>query len=265
MTRSCNFIGTWNNYPADWKRIIESNCLVYVAQLEKGKNAEKEHIQFAIKFKEARHFKAVCKLFPGAHIEPAKNWAACKNYCKKDDTAQGERIDNTNKPPCKDPLADKKLREIQEDILDIVNSEPDDRTVHWFYDPVGGAGKTTLAKHLCLHNKDCLYLTGKASDMKYGIFQWLQKNKLKTVLIDLTRSVESFVSYQGIEEVKNGIFYNTKYESTMCLFDNPHVIILANFLPDKSALTEDRWHIHNYDQNRDNKIIKEFLEANNIL
>lgn len=247
MTRSRNWLGTWNNYPEDWQTVIEGNCAEYVAQLEKGKDAEKEHVQFAFRFNEARHFNAVSKLFPGAHIEVAKNWEACKNYCRKDDTAQGERIDNTKKLICKDPLEGKEMRPIQQDIINIVNEEPDDRTVHWFYDPTGGAGKTTLAKHLCIHNKDCLYLTGKASDMKYGVFTWLQKNKLKTIIIDLTRSVEAFVSYQGIEEIKNGIFYNTKYESTMCVFDSPHVIVLSNFLPDVDALSADRWNIHRYE------------------
>lgn len=213
--------------------------------MEKGHNAEKEHIQFAIKFDNARSFKSVQKLFEGAHIEVAKNWIACINYCKKDDTALGDRIDNINQKKCKDPLENKVKNPMQNEVINIINDIPDDRTIHWFYDEEGGQGKTTLAKHLCLSRNDILYLTGKSADMKYGIFNWLKKHKLHCVIMDFTRSTEGYVSYQGIEEIKNGIFYNTKYESEMCIFDNPHVIIFANFKPDLTALSFDRWHVVN--------------------
>ena len=83
--------------------------------------------------------------------------------------------------------------------------------------------------------------------MKYEVMEYLKKNKLKIVMIDLTRCIENYVSYQGIEEIKNGIFYNTKYESGMVLFDSPHIIIFANFPPEEGKLNADRWNIVNLD------------------
>lgn len=264
MTRSRCWIGTWHSFPNDWQTQVRVNTVEAVGQEEVGKETDKRHLQFAVRFKNARTLAQVKLLYPGAHLEPSNNWNACKAYCNKEDTYAGNRL--TKPLPCKDPLDGKELRPIQRDILNIVNSEPDDRTVHWFYDPAGGSGKTTLAKHILLHNPDnTFFCGGKSADMKYGIFTHLKKKKLKTVLINLTRTCENYVSYQGIEEIKDGLFYNTKYESDMVLFDSPHVIILANFLPDKTALSEDRWHIHNYTNHKPNKIIEEFMETNNII
>lgn len=256
------WLGTWQNYPEDWATIIKSNADDFVAQLEKGEETEKLHVQFAVKFKEHKTLSSLQKMFKGAHLEKAINWAACKNYCRKDKTAEGERIDNTLKfVAVRDPLEGKELRPIQKEIIDIVNTEPDDRTVHWFYDPKGSAGKTTVAKHLCIKRGDVIYVAGKSADMKFGVQQFVRKYDIRAVIMDYTRSTEGFVSYQGIEEIKNGIFYSGKYESGMVLFNNPHVIILSNFLPDLNALSFDRWNIHDYSE--ENPSIPEIPEVFN--
>jgi len=246
MSRSRSWLCTWNNFPEDWQAVITScGAIDYSAQKEKGKDAEKEHIQFAVRFEEAKSLKTMQGLFKGAHLEPAKNWIAAKQYCMKADTQVEEGIVSKPPPVCRDPLEGRAYRPVQEQIIEIVKSEPDDRSIHWFFDPEGSAGKTTIAKHICLHHSDAIYLTGKSADMKFGVMSWLNSGKkLKTVMIDLTRSVEAFVSYQGIEEIKNGIFYNTKYESGMVLFDNPHIIIMSNFMPEMDMLSADRWVIH---------------------
>lgn len=236
------WFGTWNSYPDDWRDIITRSCDKYVAQPEVGASGN-PHIQFAVYFKNARSFNSVKKLFQGAHLEPAKNWGACKNYCKKSETKAGEGIDSENRIICRDPLQEKELYEWQREICDIINSDADDRTIFWYWEPDGCQGKTTLAKHLCLMDSGILYMTGKAADIKYGVFQYVEEHKKgpRCVIIDLTRSTEGFVSWQGIEEVKNGIFYNTKYECKMVMFDNPHVIIFANYKPEKDKLSSDRW------------------------
>lgn len=253
------WIGTWNGFPENWKTFFESNTQTqeYIAQEEIGEKEENLHIQFAVKFKDAKKFNVVRGYFPGAHIEVAKNWNACANYCSKIATATGDKIEKYEEEEldAEDPMAGFELRPIQQDILNVVNGARDRRAVHWFYDPIGNMGKTSIALHICLHNKDVLYLTGKSADMKYGVSTYIEERrrktkkrrvKIKAVIIDLTRQIENFVSYQGIEEIKNGIFYSTKYESGMVMFDYPHVIILANFMPDMSKLSADRWRIHQY-------------------
>jgi hypothetical protein len=249
MVRSRSWLCTWNNFPDDWKdKILLSGAIDYAGQKEKGENAEKEHIQFAVRFENQIAFVSMQAMFEGAHIEPAKNWCRAKQYCQKKETQVEAGIVSVEPPICKDPLAGKAYRPLQQEIMDIIKEQPDDRSIHWFYDPEGNAGKTTIAKHICLKNKDAIYVNGKAGDMKYACMLQLKSNDLKTVIIDLTRQIESFVSYQGMEEIKNGIFFSTKYECGMCLFDNPHVIILANFYPDTRMLSADRWRIHEMEE-----------------
>ncbi len=51
------------------------------------------------------------------------------------------------------------------------------------------------------------------------------------------------VNYEVIESVKNGIVYNTKYESEMRVYKIPHVIVFSNERPDETKLSHDRWDI----------------------
>ena len=93
-------------------------------------------------------------------------------------------------------------------------------------------------------NYNAILVSGKANDMKYGIAEWKNKNRL-IVLIDIPRSVEKFVSYSGIEEIKNGLFYCGKYESKMVMYNSPLVVCFANFGPVYGEMSGDRWVITN--------------------
>lgn len=77
--------------------------------------------------------------------------------------------------------------------------------------------------------------------MKYAIT--CMKIKPRVILIDYARDQESHISWQGIEEIKNGIFFNSKYESSMVIYNSPHVICFANFKPQEYKLSKDRWNI----------------------
>ena len=63
------------------------------------------------------------------------------------------------------------------------------------------------------------------------------------MFFDLARSVQERVPYEVMENFKNGGFLNTKYESKWVKFKIPHVVVFANFLPDRLKLSEDRWNI----------------------
>jgi hypothetical protein len=79
--------------------------------------------------------------------------------------------------------------------------------------------------------------------MKYAIMKSIDDRGVvpKILLLDIPRSLEEYVSYQGIEEIKNGMFFNTHYEAKMVCYDSPHVVVFANFEPDLSKLSRDRW------------------------
>jgi len=262
--KSRSWACTWNNPPADWKTHFTQEgllCQKFVGQLEKGAEGT-PHIQFGIYYKCATTFAAVQKRLPhGCHIQPCVKdargkggWIAWVQYCQKIETAEPgsvhhwglELAEKTARAvrEVKDPLADKDLYPWQQQIVDIIDDEPDGRTIHWVVDPVGNRGKSALCKHLAIARDDVLPCGGKAGDIKYLIAQWLKSsNPLRVVLFDLTRSREKWISYEGMEEILNGMFVSTKYECELVKFNSPHVIVFSNWEPERASVSADRWNI----------------------
>ena len=140
----------------------------------------------------------------------------------------------------------KELRPWQQNIMNILETEPDERTIHWFWESVGNVGKTSLIKYILnKHPKTHYFCGGKAADIAYQII----KNKWdpEICLFGLPRTAEGAVSYNALEQLKDGLVFSPKYEGGTRMFNSPHVLVFANWLPDKSKLSEDRWNIINID------------------
>jgi len=132
-----------------------------------------------------------------------------------------------------------KWNKIQLKILDILDNNVDDREVNWIYDEDGNSGKSYISKYLQL-TRDTYYITGgKQNDILYG-YQGQQN-----VVIDLARTYADNIEhiYTIIENLKNGQYLSTKYETKQKLFEIPHIIVMANFKPDMTKLSKDRWNI----------------------
>lgn len=246
---------TWNNYnKEDIETLItyfeSRRHLEYVFQEEIGEKGT-PHLQGCFKSKSAIKFHVLKNKFPKIHWEKTINWNSAVDYCTKEESRNGEIYKNIIiKRKIVDPLNNKKLHDWQQKIIDFLNDDADERSIHWYYDPIGCKGKTTLAKHLCIkYPNNILYVGGKANDIKYAITQFTDnpRNDLKLVIFDFSRTIENYVSYQAIEEVKNGIFFNNKYEAKMVVFNSPHVVVFSNFEPDTSTLSADRWIITKMD------------------
>ena len=142
----------------------------------------------------------------------------------------------------KPPELDLVLRPWQNDLLEEVLLPADDRKIIWYFDPLGGLGKSTMAKYLC-GNHDAIMVGGTKKDILYAY------DNQEIVLFDLSRTAEGRVSYSAMEDIKNGLFFSSKYTSKMVVRNNnAHVIVFANWLPDLDALSRDRWDIR-YAQN----------------
>lgn len=142
---------------------------------------------------------------------------------------------------------DCEMREWQKECLALVTSEPDNRSIHWYYDPRGGAGKTQLTKYLvCNHN--AVTLNGKANDMFYSY------DMQPIIICDIARSSEStdskgetkfFCPYGALEKLKDGIFYSGKYAGAMKVRNkNAHVLVFSNTEPETGKWSEDRLVLH---------------------
>lgn len=159
-------------------------------------------------------------------------------YCSK------ERVWETNfYEPLIDPMEGLTFKPWQTEIAQIIQGPVDDRKIYWYWEKNGGVGKTSFAKHLCIKNKNkMIYVSGKVADVKFGIAKFvLSHTNIKAVMFDVCRSHEDEISYEALESIKNGIFFSSKYESDMCIFNPPHIIVFANFAPDQRALSKDRW------------------------
>lgn len=149
-----------------------------------------------------------------------------------------------------DPLYGKELYEYQKYILDLLKEKPDDRKVYWFWEEDGNVGKSALVKHIYLNNKDHTVIAGgKGNDVRNQINMHVNGNEKKGIagkdlniaILDISRTNEDYVSYEVIEQIKNGLLYSGKYEGGICCFNSPHVIIFANFKPKEETLSADRW------------------------
>jgi len=182
--------------------------------------------------------KHICKKI---HWERCKSWHAALKYVGKKET----RVKGPWSFGVKEEVELKVIEELrpwQVMVKEILDEEPDDRTIHWFWEPDGNIGKTAMAKWIC-SKYNVLYLSGKASDAKYAVANWIKTKVLHAVIFGYVRSNEDYVSYEALEAIKDGIFFNSKYESGMVMYNSPHVIVFANFEPDRTKLSIDRWEI----------------------
>ena len=124
-----------------------------------------------------------------------------------------------------------------------------DRLIHAVVDKVGGLGKTEFARWACLNMEGCIVSGGKSADMKNQIVEYKKVNGRtpKFIILDIPRQNLDYISYQGIEDVKNMLFYSGKYEGGMVVGNKPFVLMLMNECPQLELLSADRWKIYKID------------------
>lgn len=182
------------------------------------------------------------------HWEKKKGTVAqCVAYCSKQDTRKPNTIPFSRGFVLpKSPRIITNLRDWQREIVEEILQESDSRRISWYWETKGNMGKSALVRYLVYHHQ-ALVCSGRATDMKYLIIKYKEKygSYPNLIVFDVPRTQENFLSYQGIEEIKNGCFCNTKYECEMVLMDFPHVIVMANFEPNREMMSQDRWNVVN--------------------
>lgn len=136
-------------------------------------------------------------------------------------------------------LKKEQLLKWQLDIIDIIEKEPDERKIYWYWEATGKAGKSSFAKYIC-HHYGGIPVEGKKNDILYCC----AINPSDIYIFDFERSMEDYISYSAMEKIKNGFYMSAKYESAPVIRNSPHVICFANFKPDESKLSSDRWNIY---------------------
>lgn len=247
---------TINNYT---DKIVQSLASLYPKeaeylgfQEEVGENGT-PHLQGVIKFRKVvrpmEHVKFNCGFrgrdYPDEsvckpHWEKCRNFSASKEYCQKDDT----RLKGSEPYIFPKPYnINIELYDWEKEIISIIETVPDDRVIYWYWSKSGCKGKTTFCKYLTLnHNAICLH--GKGSDIRNGVLDYYNKSKKYPVLcvFPIPKSYnDEYLSYEGLENIKDMYFYSGKYEGGMVCGPCPHLFVFANVEPNLEMCSEDRW------------------------
>ncbi len=256
--RGRHWMSVWNNPEESSIDILLGlrGLVKYSIQHEVGANGT-PHLQGVLTFANAKFWSELdnaCKdPITGKSrcwFDKIKNLQAAKNYCRKQKTATGRCWRKGYKGggvPLVDPLEGKELYNFQQRIIDIVNGPVHDRLIYWFFSSKGGIGKSALVKSLVM-NYGALICGGKKGDMFYAVNKMVEKgDPPDLVVFDIPRSQGATVAYDGIECIKNGCFFSSKYESGACIMNTPHIIVFANMGPVIHMMSNDRWAVTDLD------------------
>ena len=242
-------------------------------QMEQCPNTGKLHWQGWSRHSGAKTFDQWRGLLPGAHVEEqrARHNKLATDYCCKEETRVtaatavalgfspgevGPHVKNVllPGPKLKSELDEENMYPWQKSMMELYTGPIHPREIIWVHEKVGNTGKSALARHLAILG-ETLVVSGKAGDVACGVAQWKSTEKrtpppLRLVLWDVPRVNEGAVSYQALENVKNGCFFSGKYESGMVVMEKPHVWVFANHPPDLSKLSQDRWRVYEINEDK---------------
>lgn len=237
---------TWNNYEEEDIETLETLfrhlAHKYCFQREVGEECHTPHLQGIVSLKKKMRWSEF-GLPKSIHWEKAKHVTKAYLYaCKESTRVQGTRPYTMNYAVPKPLKLITPNRAWQLDILNIIKDEADERTVHWYWEPHGGSGKSSFTKYLVAKHNALFFEQGKHGDIMHMIAH-ADMDTSRIVVIDVPRDNGNRVSYKAIEAIKNGMIFSGKYETKAKLFESPHVIIFANEGPEEERLSRDRWHI----------------------
>lgn len=252
-TQRKKWIFTYNNYKnyevEQIKNLFKRHCASWGFGKEVAPNTGTKHLQGWFCLKKRDRITGMMKYFRYEfHYEPMYGSIMDNiNYCGKEDEYF------TNLKEARKIKWPEKWYPWQEAIIHIVkNVEPDNRTIYWFWDAIGGQGKTTLVKYL-FEVLECTLVPNKNTDAMHAIAKILEPDKkdknavpgvVETVIFDVPRCQFNFLNYGVIEKVKDGICISGKYDGACAVFACPHVFVFANTPPDFLQMSLDRWQIY---------------------
>lgn len=245
--RSRGWFLTLNNHTEQETTALLDCCAAdgasYVVQEERGEEGT-PHLQGYIHFKNQIAFSTIKQWNPRCHWERARSVAHAVAYCS-DPTkrvgriwATGFTVDTRDLRIVLEP----NLYDWQKNLLQELRGEPHMRNIIWYCDVEGGTGKTAFARFLLKNIPHTMFVTtGSSKDIAYQVIKssW----NPETVIFNLPRTAEGGMSYGALESLKDGVIFSGKYEGGAKLFPPPHVVVMANFLPDLTKLSMDRWDI----------------------
>lgn len=165
----------------------------------------------------------------GMHLE--KHYARYSQYIKNKEAVEANKRLKLGA----------ELRVWQQELLGWVSGESNDRTIIWIFCKDGNTGKSWMASYLAAELSAFVGTPGKRADLAHA-YQYE-----KVVVFDCARSGHEGamdVLYGVAEDLKNGRLFSPKYDSTLKVFEPPHVIFFANEPPNGSKWSQDRYAVY---------------------
>lgn len=236
---------TVNNYTEEHISTIvlksKSRGDFYIFQEEKGENGT-AHLQGYYKFK---HRKRPLEVFSAdilpAHWEKARSPKDLIAYCSDPNKRNGRIW--ANMPYPEEVKIIEPDYDWEQEILQIIENDPDDRFIFWYWSQEGNVGKTSFCKYLTVKH-GAIALHGKGADVRNGVVQYKHVNGVtpKLVVYPIPRCFNTdYISYESLENIKDMYFYSGKYEGGMICGNSPHLFVFANTPPDETKMSKDRW------------------------
>lgn len=134
----------------------------------------------------------------------------------------------------------------QEELGNVLQLEPDDRTVVFVLDEEGGKGKSWFQRMYVSQYPDKVQLlsVGRRDDIAHAI------DASKSVfLFNVPRGGMEFLQYPILEQLKDRVVFSPKYDSmTKVISSTPHVVVFCNESPDMTKMTADRYFVWNINE-----------------
>lgn len=207
------------------------NCLNYMAKEDK-ENKDLKVKSMASKIQRCKTLKVALDKYAE---DPCKAAGVKLLYSYKD---QDENIVT---------VPNDKMKEWEKKFLKI-SKKKSDRQINWIYDKYGRSGKTVWSHHMedNFDNGWAIFNNiGRISDFTMNIQQWKSIGwKSEGMIFDFARDYQDkSVIYSALEIAIDGRATATKYEGGRIRFGKPVIWVFANFVPDCSKMSKDRWNV----------------------
>jgi len=214
----------------------------------------KEECKKCLKIKHAK--KHTCGMIEYEEVKEEKGIEHYHKYSSISEAIQGEHQKNVKgihttitamkyKPINYGPEPKVEWFPWQGKLLNEVREEcDDDRTIIWIWKGIGNMGKTAFAKHLAMWHGAFIATHANSYHIATTLQnRFAQGSPANLVIFNLVRDQCDHKIYQGLEQIKDGLITSQKNNGETLIFNSPHIVVFANFPPDKSKLSEDRWDI----------------------
>jgi len=207
-----------------------------IAGAKKGQRTDVEEVKKAID--DGKSYNQICN-------ENFKTASRMHNFIKERVQARDTELQLSS---LKERFASSVLKPWQQALMDVCEEPACPRKIHWLWENRGNVGKSWMATYLGALHGATILTAGKKVDLTYIYAQ----KPSGIVVFDLSRTNEATETerkhyldgiYSLAEDLKNGRLVSTKYESKTVFFEPPHVIFMANFEPDYTKWSADRYNV----------------------